>query len=141
MHEPRVNAVQQGEWRACIPQVLSHRSPSSSSSPPTARIAIGGPAASGIPRPRGGHAAAAGPSTVHAGVDAGLLDVSVDLGLDAETAAQLRAVAAAKAAAVAAEDFIAAKALKGVQDAIRSVGGTLAVLMADKAKAVRVSRR
>lgn len=62
----------------------------------------------------------------------------MDLGLDAETAAQLRRVVAAKAAAVAAEDFVAAKRLKGVQDSIRAVGGSLAVLVADKAKAVRV---
>lgn len=50
----------------------------------------------------------------------------------------LRRVVAAKAAAVASEDFAAAKRLKSVQDSIRAVGGSLAVLMSDKAKAIRV---
>lgn len=66
----------------------------------------------------------------------GIHDLAVDMGLDPETAALLRDVAARKEAAVAAEDFEAAKRLKGLQDTIKSVGGQLAQLVADKARAV-----
>lgn len=58
------------------------------------------------------------------------------MGLDPETAALLREVAARKDAAVADEDFGLAKRLKALQDSIRGVGGTLARLVEQKARAV-----
>jgi hypothetical protein len=62
-------------------------------------------------------------------------DLATSLALDPETAALLREVAQRKEAAVAAEDFAAAKTLKVLQDAIKEVGGTLAQLVADKGAA------
>lgn len=67
---------------------------------------------------------------------AGINDLAVDMGMDADTAAMLREVALRKEAAVAGEDFELAKRLKALQDQIKHVGGTLAALTADKARAV-----
>ena len=66
------------------------------------------------------------------------IDLATDVGMDVETAALLREVVGRKAAAVAEENFELAKALKLAQDTIRSVGATLAVLVADKNRAVQV---
>ena len=66
----------------------------------------------------------------------GVHDLAVDMGMDPDTAAMLREVAHRKDVAVAAEDFELAKRLKGLQEQIKSVGGTLATLAADKARCV-----
>lgn len=66
----------------------------------------------------------------------GVHDLAVDMGMDPDTAAILREVAHRKDVAVAVEDFELAKRLKGLQEQIKSVGGTLATLAADKARCV-----
>jgi centrosomal protein CEP104 len=63
-------------------------------------------------------------------------DIAIDMGMDPETAALLREVSTRKEAAVANEDFELAKRMKGLQDQIKHVGGTLATLVADKNRAI-----
>ena len=110
---------------AAHPGDLRRQLSSSRLAPPTT---IGGGGGSGLSGSSAGWPAPASPA----------IDLATDVGMDAETAALLREVVNRKAAAVADENFELAKALKGAQDTIRSVGASLAVLVADKNRAVQV---
>ncbi len=66
-----------------------------------------------------------------------LTDLSVDLNLDAQTAAKLRQLAEAKAKAVASEDYATAKQIKTVEKDIRALGVELAQLDSAKQQAVK----
>jgi hypothetical protein len=68
--------------------------------------------------------------------DPGPDDLSVDMGLDPETASLFREVHARKIKAVEAEDFPRAKAYKEAEDMLRSLGGRLAVLLDEKRRAI-----
>lgn len=87
----------------------------------------GGPNPTGVPKRSGGSKSGAG-----------VQDLAVDMGVDPQTAATLRDVHSQKVAAVDREDYAAAKQLKAIEESLKSVGGRLARLLADKDAAVEV---
>ncbi|KAK9826468.1 hypothetical protein WJX81_002603 [Elliptochloris bilobata] len=73
---------------------------------------------------------------LHSGASPDLYGGGAALRVDAATAAELARLAAAKEAAVAAEDYDEAKRLKGAQERLRAVGAQIAALEARKGEAV-----
>ena len=66
-----------------------------------------------------------------------LNDLSVDMNLDATTASKLRLLAEAKNRAIATEDYLTAKEIKGVENELKTLGSRLAQLDIAKREAVR----
>lgn len=70
--------------------------------------------------------------------DGSLADLSIDMNLDPQTVSRLRALAAAKVAAVDAEDYATAKNIKLVEHELKTLGSQLASLDVAKREAVKV---